>query len=286
MRCLVTGARGLLGAAITREFSRDAEVHAYDRARLDVSDEAAVRSVVGGVKPDVIVNCAAYNQVDAAEREPLHALEVNAFGVLSLARAAREIGAVLVHYSTDFVFDGETDRPYTEQDKPNPRGVYAASKILGDWFALETADAYVLRVESLFGEIGPGGSRRGSLAGIVDRIRAGDEVPVFVDRTVSPSYTADIAWATRQLLERRAPPGLYHCVNSGAATWAEIAHEAARLLGQPARTKPMTLETAALAAPRPRYCALSPAKLAAIGITMPDWRDALGRYVKLASDAA
>lgn len=281
MRVLVTGARGLLGAAIADEFQRDAEVIAADHQALDVSDANAVQAFVSRVGPDVIVNCAAYNDVDAAEDNAPHALSVNAFAVLTLACAARDAGAAFVHYSTDFVFDGIADRPYTESDDPNPRSVYAASKLLGDWFAAEAPRGYVLRVESLFG--GPGvraGARRGSLGTIVDRIRAGQDVPVFVDRTVSPSYTPDIAVATRRLLERGTPAGTYHCVNTGAATWADIATEAARLLGGEARLKPLTLDTVALRAPRPRYCALSNARLASCGIAMPSWKDALQRYVR------
>jgi len=280
MRVLVTGARGLLGAAIISELKRGWNVHARDRAALDVSDEAAVAAVIATVKPDAIINCAAYNQVDVAEREPLPALQVNAFGVLALSRAASAAGALLVHYSTDFVFDGEASRPYREEDYPNPRGTYAASKLLGEFFALENPAAYVLRVESLFGEPWPGSLRRGSLGTIVEGIRAGNEVPVFVDRTVSPSYTHDIAAATRQLLERRPDAGLYHCVNSGAATWHDIAREIATLLDKPLRVKPMTLETAGLVAPRPRYCALDPSKLAAAGIPMPSWQDALRRFLR------
>jgi dTDP-4-dehydrorhamnose reductase len=218
--------------------------------------------------------------VDRAEEEAVHALSVNAFGALSLSRAARSAGATLVHYGSDFVFDGEAGRPYTESDRPRPLGVYGASKLLGEWFALETPGAYVLRVESLFGEPGPHTSRHGSLAGIIDRINTGEDVPVFVDRTVSPTYTTDIAWATRSLIESRAPGGLYHCVNDGAATWADIAAEAARLLERPLRLKPITLATAGLRAARPRHSPLSTAKLASIGIVMPDWKDALGRYVR------
>lgn len=280
MRVLVTGARGLLGSAIVREFQSSAEVSAFDRGMLDVSDERAVASAVAGAAPDVIINCAAYNNVDRAEQETDEALRVNAFGALALARAARTAGAMLVHYSSDFVFDGEIGRPYTEEDQPNPRGSYAASKLLGDWFAIGWRSAYVLRVESLFGPPGPDGARRGSLGTIVDRIKAGDEVPVFVDRTVSPSYTPDIAAATRALIERRPIAGLYHCVNTGAARWVDVAAEAARLLGLPFHVKPLTLETAGLAAPRPRYCALSNAKLAAAGIAMPTWQDALTRFLR------
>jgi len=281
MRVLVTGARGLLGAAIVREF-QDADLHAFSHAQLDVADEAAVARTVTSIAPDAIVNCAAYNDVDRAEREADAALRVNAFGVLSLARAARDAGAALLHYSTDFVFDGETDRPYVESDRPNPRGVYAASKLLGEWFAADAPRAYVLRVESLFGDPGAGATRRGSLGTIVERIRRGDEVPVFVDRTVSPSFTEDIARATRAVLERQLPTGIYHCVNEGFATWAEIAGEAARLLGVSWKMTPLTLASASLAARRPRYCAMSPAKLADAGVLMPPWEDALARYLTYA----
>ena len=278
MRVLITGARGLLGSAVAREFRADA-VTVLDRQHLDVTDEAAVRAAVDRARPELIVNCAAYNNVDEAETQAQRALEVNAFAVLTLAEAARRSGAVLVHYSSDFVFDGESDRPYTEQDVPSPRSVYAASKLLGDWFALESPRAYVLRVESLFGRPGPGGARMGSLGTIVQKIRDEVEVPVFVDRTVSPSYTADVARATRAIVERGLEPGLYHCVNEGAATWLEIAEESASILGKPLRAKPLTLDTVALVARRPRYCALSVGKLAAAGIVMPHWKDALRRFL-------
>lgn len=279
MRVVVTGAGGLLGAAIVREFSRDADLIALDRARLDLTDEAAVAGVIAAERPDVIVNCAAYNDVDGAEEAPALALQTNAFAVLALSRAAAGAGATLVHYSSDFVFDGETDRPYVEEDPPNPRSAYAASKLLGDWFALDAPRAYVLRVESLFGPPGPAATRRGSLGTIVDRIRAGAEVPVFVDRVVSPSHTPDLARATRALVERQSPPGLYHCVNSGHASWAEIAEHAAGLLGLPLRMRPLTLDTARLRARRPRYCALSNGKLAAAGVPMRGWREALAEFV-------
>jgi dTDP-4-dehydrorhamnose reductase len=279
MRVLVTGSRGLLGAAIVREFERDCDVHALDRARLDLTDERAILAAVDAVRPDVIVNCAAYNDVDGAEDHALDALGVNAFGVLALSRAARSSGAILVHYGSDFVFDGQTDRPYVETDPPRPVSIYGASKLLGEWFGLEAPGGYVLRVESLFGHPATASTRRGSLGGLVDRIRKGDEVGVFVDRTVSPGYTVDVAAATRQIVARRPAPGLYHCVNRGAISWADIATELARLLDRPLRLKPITLETASLRARRPRFSALSVDKLDSVGIHMPDWRDALTRFV-------
>lgn len=278
MRALVTGAGGLLAAAVLSELAERADVVALDHLALDITDQHRLSRAVAEARPDVVINCAAYNDVDGAEDDPQTTLAVNAMAVLGLARAARTSGAVLVHYSSDFVFDGETDRPYREEDEPNPRGAYGASKLLGEWLAFEQPQAYVLRVESLFGDSGPG-VRLGSLGGIVRRIREGVAVPVFVDRTVSPSYTADVAEATRRLLEGAHPPGLYHCVNTGAATWADVATEAARILDRPLNLQPITLESAALRAPRPRYCALSNAKLASMGIPMPTWQDALRRYL-------
>ena len=279
MRVMVTGARGLLGSAITREFSRGCDVRPLDRAALDITDFDAVARAVGDIRPDLIINCAAFSDVDGAEDNAEKALSVNGLGVLALVRAAERLPCTMVHYSTDFVFDGETTRPYTEQDEPHPRSFYGLSKLLGEWLAREHARACVLRVESLFGEAASGGAPKGSVHGIVSRIRAGEDVPVFVDRTVSPSYTEDIARATRGLFEAGGPPGLYHCVNSGAATWAEVAEEAARLLQKPLRVRQMRLESAKLKAPRPRYCALSNAKLASVGIVMPTWQDALRRYL-------
>jgi dTDP-4-dehydrorhamnose reductase len=281
MRIAIVGARGQLGAAVVEECRTDHEVAALTRADLDVADDGAVAAALDRVRPDAIVNCAAYNDVDGAEDQPIPALNVNALAVRALARAATGQGAALVHYSTDFVFDGDGCRPYTEQDQPNPRGVYAASKLLGEWFAADAPRAYVLRVESLFGRAAKGAPAKGSVATILKAIREGREMRVFVDRTVSPTYVVDAAHATRQLLERGAPPGLYHCVNSGSCTWLELAREAARILGAEARLIPVTMSEMKLRAQRPQFCVLSNDKLRGVGIPMPEWRDALARSIRM-----
>ncbi len=274
-RVLVTGAGSQLASALAERF-RDMDLRLARRTDLDITDAAGVSRAIGALAPSVVLNCAAYNLVDAAETEPTAALVVNAFGVRTLARAAAEAGAALVHYSTDFVFDGATTRPYVESDPPNPHSVYAASKLLGEWFALEHPRGFVLRVASLFG----GSPPKGSVDRIVSAIIDGREARVFTDRTMSPSYVVDVAAATRALIER-GEPGLYHCVNSGSCTWHELALEAARLLGRAddARLIPTRVADVPLRASRPVFAALSNARLAAVA-PIPTWQDGLRRYIE------
>jgi dTDP-4-dehydrorhamnose reductase len=280
MRVVVVGARGQLGAAVVREFDGRHDVAALDRAALDITRPDAVSAEMARRRPDLVINCTGYNAVDAAEDDPVGALRLNALGVRALAEAARTIGASLVQYGSDFVFDGEAQTPYREDDRPRPKGVYGASKMLGDWFALETPKAYVLRVESLFGRAPGGPPPKGSIEQILRALGEGRPLKVFEDRTVSPTFVVDAARATRELVERQPPPGVYHCVNSGYCTWLDLAREAARLLGVEGRLEPIRLADMTLKAPRPRFCAMSNAKLAAAGIPMPTWQDALARYVR------
>jgi dTDP-4-dehydrorhamnose reductase len=261
------------------EFGANADVVPITRGVADVTDAAALMAAVERARPDVIVNCAAYNAVDAAEDHPVDALAVNSFAVRTLSRAARSLGAALVHYGSDFVFDGDGAQPHAESDPVNPRSAYGASKLLGEWFALETPRGYVLRVESLFGGVAGGPPAKGTVHSLVEGLKAGKRVTVFYDRTVSPTYIPDAARATRELLERSAPPGLYHCVNSGCCTWREFAEEAARLLGVTPDLNAIRMADVTLRAPRPLYCAMSNQKLREAGVEMPGWQDALRRYV-------
>ena len=274
---LVIGAGGQLGDAMAAQLEPRHEVVARTRAELDVTVADAVRATVSSICPDVIINCAAYTDVDGAQSDPLTALSVNAWGVRTLAEAAGDVDAALVHFSTDFVFDGNTDRPYSEDDEPNPRGTYAVSKLLGEWFAAECPRHYVLRVESLFG----GRRSRSTIDRLLDGLLAGEKVRAFSDRTVSPSYVDDVVAATAALLALDTPPGLYHCVNSGWTTWASLTRELARIVGRPsAAIDEVPMAAARLPTPRPQFAALSNARLITAGIPMPPWQEALRRYVE------
>ena len=278
LKVLVVGAAGQLGQAMVAHLAGEYEVIAWTRADVDLTRHTDVRDAIVALAPQVIVNCASYNNVDLAEDEQVTALDVNAMAVGTLARAAASLDAVLMHYSTDFVFAGTSTSPYTETEQPEPRSVYAQSKLIGEWLAADAPQHYVLRVESLFG----GPHRRSSIDRIVDAVRKGQAAPVFTDRVVSPSFVADVANASSFILRTRPAPGLYHCVNSGHATWLEVGQEIVRRLGaSDGLLKPVSVKDVTLRAPRPQYAALSNAKLANVGYQMPTWQDAIGRYVDL-----
>jgi dTDP-4-dehydrorhamnose reductase len=275
MRVLVTGAAGQLGSTVVARLGGRTDVRPFTRQQLDIADEPAVRDALRTARPDVVINCAAYNDVDGAEDSAEQALAANAMGVLVLARTAAEAGAVLVHYSSDFVFDGQTSQPYVESEVPRPISTYGASKLVGEWFAAENQSAYVLRVESLFG----GHPAKSSVDKILTAIRSDQPVRVFANRTVTPSYVDDVADATERLLTARLPFGVYHCVNSGVTTWLGVAQEAKRLLNRQAEIVPVSVTEVKFRAARPQYCALSNQKLRDAGIVMPTWQDALARHV-------
>lgn len=275
-RVMVTGAAGQLGSVIVSRLSKTSDVIAYTRKDLDLADAAAVLEKTASCNPDVVINCAAYNDVEAAEDAAAAALTSNALAVQSLARAAAAYGATLIHYSTDFVFDGTADRPYLETDACRPLSTYGMSKLLGEWFALEVPGAYVLRVESLFG----GHPAKSSIDKILSTIRAGQPVRVFSDRTVTPSFVDDVAMATEKIMNERPAQGVYHCVNSGVTPWLGIATEIVALLGREAEIIPVKSTEVKLKARRPVYCALSNQKLKEAGIEMPTWQEALARYLE------
>ena len=275
MRLLLLGAGGHLGSTFADAAGH--EITSLTRADVDVTDHDALLDAVDRVHPDVLINCTAYNNVDGAEDDVATALAVNAMAVRSMAAAARRVGATLVHYSTDFVFDGEATVPYTEEDRACPVSTYGCSKLLGEWFAQDAPRWYVLRVESLFG----GRQARSSVDKIAAALRDGRQAPVFADRVVTPSFVDDVRDATLALLARETPSGLFHCVNSGHGTWADVGRHIAGLLSaDPGLLKMTSVKDVQLRARRPTYGALANQKLAsAIGAPLPDWQDAVARYV-------
>jgi dTDP-4-dehydrorhamnose reductase len=273
LRILVTGAGGQLGHVLLRELRRGGhEVAALTRAALDLTAREQVLERIEKVRPQAVVNATVFG-VEESEENPATALAVNAFAVRTLAEACRNANATLVHFSSDFVFDGTATSPYRETDRPNPGSVYGATKLLGEIYAQGVPRHFVLRVASLFG-IRDGKST-------IDRmfadIRAGRTVSAFYDRTLSPAFVDDVAAATRRLLEGKAASGIYHCVNAGFTTWHELAIELARQISSPTKVVPISADGLASKVSRPRFAALSNEKLANLGIELPGWQSAIGR---------
>lgn len=275
MRVLITGARGQLGRAL-QDLARGRgwPLCAYDLPELDVTDAGAVQEAVRKAQPEVIFNAAAYTAVDRAEEEPELALAVNAQAVGTLAELANEMGALLVHISTDYVFDGRSHRPYREDDPPNPLSVYGCSKLEGEKAAARASQHLVVRTSWLFG--------RGW--NFVEAIRkqllnGARELWVVADQTGRPTYAEDLAAALVRLVEAGAR-GPFHVANSGATTWAGFAREIVAQLGLSVPIVEIATEDAARPAPRPRYSVLDTAKFDALCGPLPPWQEALARYLR------
>ena len=269
---VVFGANGTLGRALGEELTRGGwrVALAATRSDCDIRDERALRTVLERTRPTTVFNAAAYTDVDRAEREPDLAFAVNGLAAEAVARSAAAIGAGIVHYSTDFVFDGESASPYDECDQPFPQGVYARSKLAGDLLVAAAAPRhYILRVGCLYGHGG-----RNFPSTIVRRLRAGETIRSDRDRLGSPTWVREVARVST-VLPRRAPPGLYHCTAQGETSWADFARFAAATLALPGRVvEDVPSAALSLAAPRPRRAILDNRMLRVHGLdTLSTWQD-------------
>ncbi|WP_129338197.1 dTDP-4-dehydrorhamnose reductase [Cellulomonas endophytica] len=262
MRWLVVGGNGMLGTDLRAALVRAGEdVVAPDRRALDVTDAAAVRSAVQDV--DLVVNCAAFTAVDAAETEEPAAFAVNATAPALLARAAAAAGARLVHVSTDYVFAGDGTRPYDEDDDVAPRSAYGRTKAAGEWAVLAASrDHLVVRTAWLYGAHGPCFPRT-----IARVARERGAVSVVDDQVGQPTWTVDLADLVLRLVAARAPGGVYHGTATGAVSWFGFARAVVAAAGlDPETVSPTTSADFARPAPRPAYSVLGHGRLEAAGV--------------------
>ncbi|MBU1741764.1 MAG: dTDP-4-dehydrorhamnose reductase [Proteobacteria bacterium] len=262
---------GLLGHALTRVFPGAFSFW------FDVTDLGACRAALGSIRPEVVINAAAYTTVDQAEAEPEAAHAVNEQGAKNLALACRDIGAGLVHLSTDYVFDGLADRPYLESDPPRPLSVYGQSKLAGERAVRKILPkALIVRASWLFG---PG--KTNFVKKMLDRARAGEPLRVVNDQRGCPTFSLDLAAAIRSLIQG-GHQGLFHVAGSGEATWFDLTRAALEAAGlDPARVEPIKATGLDLPARRPAYSVLDCRRYeAATGRTMPPWPESLAAYVR------
>lgn len=273
MRLLLTGRNGQVGAELEPRLARLGELVALGRSELDLSDPVAIRARAREVRPDVIVNAAAYTAVDRAESEPELASAINGVAPGVLAEEAKRLDALLVHYSTDYVFDGTKAGPYTEEDVPNPLSVYGRSKLEGERAVRASGCRHlILRTSWVYASRGHNF--------LLTMLRLGAERPelrVVGDQRGAPTWARDIADATVRLLAD-PPAGLFHLTAAGATTWYGFACEIMRLAGLTPLVHPIRSDEYPAAARRPANSVLDTGRLrAAAGIVMPAWDESLVR---------
>ncbi|WP_148882944.1 dTDP-4-dehydrorhamnose reductase [Thermococcus aciditolerans] len=281
MRVAIIGANGQLGTDLVKVFGEDPsfEVIPLTHKDLDVTVPETLKALKE-LKPDVIINTAAYVRVDDAELYPEKAFAVNAIGALNVARIASEIDAINIYISTDYVFDGEKGEPYTEEDVPNPINVYGASKYAGEIFTRNySGKYYIIRVASLYGKAGASGKGGNFVEWVIEKAKRGEEPKIVNDQFMSPTYTMDVAKTLRQLLKIQPERGVYHMVNEGHCSWYEFTRAIFEILGWDVEVRPIKSSELNRLARRPRFSALKNGKLEKLGVRMPDWKGGLREYL-------
>ena len=279
MRILITGAGGLVGRALSDYcIGLGDEVLAYDRSGLDIANEAQVELIVAEAKPEVVINCAAWTDVDGCETDAERCRAVNEVGPENLARASRNAEALLITISTDYVFDGRKDGFYTQRDNPNPLSVYSLAKLNGERRAQDAqARTIVVRTGFVFGRGG-----KNFLSTVVDRTRRGEKVKAIADASGTPTYANHLAARLRELAQLDLP-GVFHIVNSGAGTnYAEFASKALQLAGcDLANLEVVLLESVRRPAPRPKNSRLRCLLSNALGLEpLPIWEEGLAQFIQ------
>jgi len=270
-----------LGVELGAEFTRRGyAVRGFTRSALNITDAAEVDRVLTAEDPAWVLNAAAYNHVDVAEKEPLAALQVNALAVRNIAVTCRQLDARLVHFSTDYVFDGAAGRPYREGDTPHPLSAYAVSKLAGELYAQAYLDhALILRTSGVYGPAGRG-TARGNFIEVMLRLgQSGQPIRVVEDHFASPTYAPALAARTADLVARNAH-GLYHAGGGAPVSWFEFARMIFRAAGLAPELRPSSEREYRTPARRPIYSALENARMAAEGIApMPPIEEAIVAYL-------
>jgi dTDP-4-dehydrorhamnose reductase len=282
VKVLLIGANGQLGSDLKKVFAAAGdEVVALTHAQMDVCDPERVAAVVTEVQPQVVLNTAAFHKVEECEKKPELAFQVNGAAAMNLAQTCQKAGAVLVHFSTDYVFGGYSrNTPFEENDRPAPLNAYGVSKLAGEYLIASNTDRYfVLRVCGLYGIAGSSGKGGNFVENMLKKALAGERVRVVEDQILTPTYTVDLAKAVRQLIQT-GEFGLYHLSSEGQCSWYEFTRHIFECAG--VTTNLTGCKTSDFPSPvkRPAYSVLSKAKLRRLGLSIPSWQDALPRYLQ------
>ena len=277
MRCLITGAGGLLGSSFSTLMDhRGMGYKALAKSDLDVTDGYATEHCIHLENPHVVFHCAAFTNVDVAESEKTTSFAVNADGAKNVAKACKAVGARMVYFSTDYIFDGTKRTPYSPNDEPGPLSAYGESKLAGEHIAAASGvDLLLVRTSWLYGAVGENFVRT-----VIQRAREGRVLRLVDDQTGSPTWAEHVAELTLDLVKHQAS-GTYHITDSGEASWYDLGREALSISGLHSEIEPISTEDWGAPAPRPRYSVLDSSKAEAfLGRKMTPWREALKKFLK------
>jgi dTDP-4-dehydrorhamnose reductase len=281
MKLLLLGANGQLGCDLLRVFRAAGDsVIPATHADVEVCSLDRVSQILAETKADVLVNTTAFHKVEECETNPALAFQVNATAAMNLARVCQRSGAMLVHFSTDYVFNGHKRAPYEETDLPSPLNVYGASKVAGEHLIACNAERYfVIRTCGLYGVAGSSGKGGNFVENMLRKAIAGDAIRVVDDQVLTPTYTVDLAEATRRLILTQKF-GLYHLSSEGQCSWYEFTRNILAVAGVDAQLSPVKTADFPVTVRRPSYSVLSKAKFRALSLSIPSWQDALCRYLQ------
>lgn len=279
---VVIGSNGQLGSDLIESWSRSGfDVSGVTHSDIRVEDVDSVRSVLQSLRPGLVLNTAAFHNVPKCEEQPEVSFAVNGKGSLNVAKSCEDLGAAYAYFSTDYVFDGQKRAPYTETDVPNPLNVYAATKLIGEYSALNYCRrGFVFRISGIYGRV-PSRAKGGNFVTTMVRLaKEKPEVRVVTDEILTPTPTADIAAASVRLLEE-GEPGLYHVTSEGECSWFEFAQVIFETLRLTTPLRAATVADFPSPVKRPQYSVLENARMKRIGVpTLPHWREALVSFLK------
>ncbi len=281
MKVFLIGANGQLGTDLGQLLTTEnIQVVPLTHRELDIRDAETTARAIESHRPDFVINTAAFHKVEECEKQPAVSFEVNAIAVMNLAKACKQAGCVLVHFSTDYVFDGSKRRPYDEGDLPRPLNVYAVSKAAGELMIPFNTDAYfIVRTCGLYGVAGSGGKGGNFVETMLRKATEGSQLRVVNDQVLTPTFTGDLAQAVLRLIRSRRY-GLYHLSSEGECSWYEFAKKIFELENIQVDLVPVTSDQFASPVKRPSYSVLGKTRAKELGIVMPPWQEGLQRYLQ------
>lgn len=276
MKVAIIGASGQLGSDLVEVFGE----RAIPLTHEDIEVKDPCYKTLEKHSPDAVINSAAYLRVDDAEEEAEEAFAVNAIGAKNVAETCEKIGAINIYTSTDYVFDGTTGAPYTEEDLPNPINTYGLSKLAGEIYTRNYSSRYyIIRVSSLYGKKGARGKGGNFVETMIQKAKNNEKIKVIDDMSITPTYTKNAAEMIKKILNEKLPTGVYHCSNSGHCSWYDFAKSIFTLVGLDADLYPAKTRDFPMRARRPKNSALKNAKLEGYGLEMDSWKSALKNYL-------